>query len=316
MRARINTGPLFAFTILTPTYNRAHLLSRVYDSLRAQTFRDFEWIIVDDGSTDGTRELVAAWASEANFPIRYFWQAHRHKKTAFNRGVREASGELFLCWDSDDSAPPDALEIFWRHWNAIPENERQQFVGVTGLCVDEDKKIIGDRFPDHPFDSDDLSMRFRYGVRGEKWGVHRVDLLRLYPYPESVEGFVPESVVWNALARRYKTRFVNEVVRVYHREEDSLCNATKTRKKLRSIAHGTVYAASEFLDRDIKWIFWSPWEVFKIAANFVRFSLHLRNSKYKATCKLTSTAGKTLVAVAWPVGLLAYAHDELSLPEE
>ncbi|MDP5238381.1 glycosyltransferase family A protein [Uliginosibacterium sp. 31-16] len=93
------------FTVFTPTYNRAAVL---YDSLCAQTCRDFEWLIVDDGSTDDTRELVARWQSEAGFSIHYVWQKNGHKKTAMNRGAAEARGELFLTLDSDDACLPDA----------------------------------------------------------------------------------------------------------------------------------------------------------------------------------------------------------------
>ena len=93
------------FTVFTPTFNRAHTLGRVYASLRAQTYTDFEWLIVDDGSTDGTEELVRGWMAEAPFPLRYLTQVHGHKKAAFNRGVREANGELFVALDSDDEMP-------------------------------------------------------------------------------------------------------------------------------------------------------------------------------------------------------------------
>ncbi|MGQ9564843.1 MAG: glycosyltransferase family 2 protein, partial [Thermogutta sp.] len=96
------------FTVFTPTYNRAHTLSRTYESIRRQTIRDFEWVIVDDGSTDGTDELVQQWQQECNdFPIRYFWQPNQHKKVAFNRGVREAKGQWFVPIDSDDELLPD-----------------------------------------------------------------------------------------------------------------------------------------------------------------------------------------------------------------
>ena len=88
------------FTVITPTYNRAHTLERVYLSLREQSFQDFEWVIVDDGSTDSTRTMVMAWQQEASFPIHYVWQKNQHKKTAFNRGVRKANGELVVAVDS------------------------------------------------------------------------------------------------------------------------------------------------------------------------------------------------------------------------
>ena len=82
----------YLFTVFTPTYNRASTLPRVYEGLKPQTFRDFEWLIVDDGSRDNTRELVQMWQAEACFPIRYIYQPNRGKPTAFNRGVQEAQG--------------------------------------------------------------------------------------------------------------------------------------------------------------------------------------------------------------------------------
>src|SRR5690242_19362698 len=98
------------FTVFTPTYNRAHTIERVYRSLCTQNCRDFEWLVVDDGSTDGTEALIRQWQHEAEFPIRYFWQPNAGKHVAMNRGVAEASGSLFLTLDSDDACVPWALE--------------------------------------------------------------------------------------------------------------------------------------------------------------------------------------------------------------
>src|SRR5437762_2817315 len=96
------------FTVFTPTYNRAGTLPRVYESLKAQTFRDFEWIIVDDGSADSTQELVQSWIGDLDFPIRYFRQQNQGKHVAVNLGVKEARGEFFLNLDSDDACVPEA----------------------------------------------------------------------------------------------------------------------------------------------------------------------------------------------------------------
>ena len=102
-----------------PDIHRRDRLPRVYESLKAQTFRGFEWLIVDDGSTDGTGELVKAWQAAADFPIRYFYQPNRGKHIGFNRSVVEAQGELLLSFDSDDSCAPNALERFKSHWDSI-----------------------------------------------------------------------------------------------------------------------------------------------------------------------------------------------------
>lgn len=104
------------FTVLTPTYNRSHLLSRAFNSLCAQTFRDFEWLIVDDGSTDDTEKLVRLW--KAFFPIRYFWKPNGGLHTALNFGVACAQGEFITELDSDDECIPTALERFDHHWTA------------------------------------------------------------------------------------------------------------------------------------------------------------------------------------------------------
>src|SRR4051794_24520469 len=109
-------APRYTFTVFTSTRNRAHTLERPFHSLKAQTFRDFEWLIIDNGSTDGTRELVERFQSEADFPIRYLWQEDAGKHGSLNRGIELAEGELFLILDSDDGCVPEALERFKYNW--------------------------------------------------------------------------------------------------------------------------------------------------------------------------------------------------------
>jgi len=212
----------YSFTVFTPTYNRAHTLHRPYESLKAQTFRDFEWIIVDDGSTDGTEVLVRQWQDTADFPIRYFWQQNAGKHVASNKGVLEAQGELFLTFDSDDECLPAALERFKFHWDSIPHDEKPTFSAVTSLVKDPEGNVPGTRFPYDPTDSDSLETRLKYGVTGEKWGFQRTDVMREFLYPVfEGENLLPASVVWNRIALKYKTRYVNEVLRIYHRSPDS-----------------------------------------------------------------------------------------------
>ena len=138
-------GPLF--TVFTPTYNRAATLPRVYASLAAQTCRDFEWLVVDDGSTDGTAALVEGWRRAAPFPLRYLRQANAGKHVAHNRGVAAARGALFLTLDSDDACVPEALARFRHHWEAIPAAARGGFSAVTALCVDPAGQLLGPPFP-------------------------------------------------------------------------------------------------------------------------------------------------------------------------
>jgi len=199
-------------TVLTPTFNRCQELPRLYESLCLQTYTDFEWLIVDDGSSDGTDELVRGWAREAAFPIRYLQQPNSGKHVALNRGVEHAGGRYCAVIDSDDRYPRHALERMIHHWEAIPADQRDSFANVEGLCAFSDGAIVGSRFPADVFDSDGLEIRCKYGVRGDTKGMFRTDVLREFPFPEDLGRFVTEALVWNRIALRYRSRFVNEVL--------------------------------------------------------------------------------------------------------
>ena len=236
------------FTVATTTYNRARTLPLVYQSLLDQTYRDFEWVIVDDGSTDDTGTLVANWMACSPFSIRYFYQENMHKKVAFNRAVKEAKGELFLNLDSDDEAVPEALQTFADAWEAIADAERAAFVGVTCLCMRADGTTVGDVFPSDPFDSDTIECSYVLNIRGEKWGFQRLDVLLSFPFPDSVPGLVPEGYVWNQIALEYKTRYINHKLRIYKDTFDSLTRGMKIFDQNQAL-DGRIYYYKHFLDQ-------------------------------------------------------------------
>jgi glycosyltransferase involved in cell wall biosynthesis len=197
------------FTLLTPTFNRAHTLGRVYESLCVQTFRDFEWVIADDGSTDGTAELVSSW--KPFFPIRYFWKPNAGKHTAMNLGVAKANGEFVLFFDSDDQCTPNALERFDYHWRQIPDPSR--FANLSCLCRRADGSIVGKPYPANCVDALTFADQLRYRTV-ERWGINRTDVLREFPWPEG-ERYAPEGLVWDRISRKYAARFINEALRIY-----------------------------------------------------------------------------------------------------
>jgi len=293
------------FTVFTATYNRARTLERVYSSLEAQTFRDFEWLIVDDGSTDGTRALVDEWQRQGSFAIRYFWQENRGKHVAFNVAVRESRGEFFLPLDSDDACVPHALERFREHWESIPALERHRFTGVTALCEDQNGHLIGSTFPAPVVDSNSLEIRFRFHVTGEKWGFHRTAVLREYPFPEIRATHVPEGVVWTRIARRYATRYVNDVLRIYYIDGPSLSHghAPVVNSLGGRLHHLTV------LNEHIDYLRLAPAHFLVSGADYSRFSFHVGLSLRSQLRDIGTPLGRVLWSLTLPVGWLLYRRD-------
>jgi glycosyltransferase involved in cell wall biosynthesis len=297
----------YRFTVFTPTYNRAHTLPKVYASLQTQTFRDFEWLVVDDGSTDATRTLVESWIAEEKFPIHYCYQKNGHKKTAINHGVREAKGELFLILDSDDEIPSDALKILIEAWQTIPETKRHLFAGVTGLCVDQKGKLVGSTFPQDVYDSDSISIRYEAKVEGEKWGFNTTAIMRQFPFPEDIQGLVPEALIWNRIARHYKMRFINQVVRIYHDEVDSI-----SRSSVISNARGFSVFYNESLCYEWRRWFSDPIGVMKLAANSLRYERHIQENAPRVF-EMLQTCGFGAVLLRWiafPIAYWQYRKDK------
>ena len=207
------------FTVFTPTYNRANTITRVYESLLGQTLKDFEWLIIDDGSTDLTCNLVSHFVkSQSLFPIRYHMlTSNRGKHIAHNRALKEAQGDFLLVADSDDWIVPNALERMDHHWSRLPDTS--DYCGVAGLCADRNGNIIGDKYPPEAEHSTLRERQYVYKVKGEKWGCMRMDICREYPFPDHVDGFVPEGIVWLDIAKKYKDYCVNEVYRIYNEQK-------------------------------------------------------------------------------------------------
>lgn len=298
----------YVFTVFTPTYNRSRTLSRAYKSLRLQTFRNFEWLIVDDGSNDGTRELVEGWQSESEFPIRYIHQENQGKAAAFNRGVREALGQLFLTLDSDDACVPQALERFKYHWDNIPPNQKANFSAITVLGKDQNGRLVGDKFARDVLDSDSIELVFKYHVKGDKWGFHRTDILRQFPFPELPNvKFIPEALLWFTLSRKFKTRFVNEILLINYVNdgaEDHLSSLSPEVMFGRALFHK--YVLNELVD----WLYRSPTKLFRSAINFSRYSIDLGKGPYSQFKELRPVAARILLTMSLPLGFAMSLKDK------
>jgi glycosyltransferase involved in cell wall biosynthesis len=307
-----DTPPTYTFTVFTPTRNRGPVIGRMFDSLAAQTFRDFEWLVIDNDSDDDTPERMAAWQAVADFPIRYLRQPNRGLQVSWRRGLDEARGELFLFTRSADALKPNALERLLHHWLSIPEAERPGFSAVSALAEDEHGRLIGTEFPTSPLDSDSAELRYRYRVRGDKFGFQRTEVLRANPIPlvEGYTGYMPESIVWSAIARQYRTRYVNERLRIYYQDQAS---------SLSRPSHPRVNAVGGFLDAearlngDIRWLRAAPLEFYRRAVKYAWAGFHTGRSPAEQWRRLEYRRARALWLLAVAPGWLVYAADVVGL---
>ena len=167
-------------TVFTPAYNRAHTIGRTYESLCRQTCKDFEWLVVDDGSTDNTRELIEGWIEEGKIPIRYIFQNNQGMHGAHNTAYSNINTPLNTCIDSDDYMPDDAVEKILDCWR---ERGSDKYAGLIGLDITEDGEIIGTKFPPD-MATTTLQGFYSKGGKGDKKLVYRTDVIKNYPdYP-------------------------------------------------------------------------------------------------------------------------------------
>lgn len=202
------------FTIFTPVYNGEKTFYRVYESVKSQTFKNFEWIIINDGSTDKTAALVKKIINEKELNIIYIEQENSHKHVAWNTAVKIAIGELFVPADADDSFSSHTLEFFYDKWDLV--KNKDNYSGINVLCNNEFGNIIGTPFPIDGLVSNNLELVYKYKVTGEKWGCIRTDLLKEIPFPKHKGAYFPEGYLWFSLAKKFSVLCYNTPLRIYY----------------------------------------------------------------------------------------------------
>ena len=250
-------------SIFTPTYNRAYSLPRLYESLVGQTFDDFEWIIVDDGSTDDTELVCHGFIEEGRLRVTYRKVPNGGKHSAINVGAQLACGEWFFIVDSDDWLVPDGLETTSRYLEQIVDDER--FAGVSGLRGFPDGTInfgpheegfeLSDREREllrHEYvDATTATYHYRMKIRGDRAEVVRTDLVRSHPLPVfEGETFLPETPLWLGLSNEgYLLRWFNQITYLGDYLEDGLTShlAASSKRCWRGSAYINDFLASSRL---------------------------------------------------------------------
>lgn len=217
-------------TVFTPTYNRAHTLNQLYQSLLQQDCYDFEWLVINDGSTDSTDELFNAWLqNEKTFRIRYYVVENGGKQRAINQALQLAEGEYFFIVDSDDSLLPHAISFIQNAFKSLPKDD--SFIGISGIRGGLDKKPLY-RIPSIDstvgyVDANNLE-RTKYGLQADMAEVFYTKKIRKYTFPVwEGENFTPEAVIWDQMALDgYKLRWFNEVIYLCEYQEDGLTRSS------------------------------------------------------------------------------------------
>ncbi|MEV5026000.1 glycosyltransferase family 2 protein [Paenibacillus sp. LPE1-1-1.1] len=197
-------------TVFTPTYNRAYCLHQVYESLQRQTCKDFEWLIIDDGSSDGTEALVAGWIAQQDVSITYVFQNNQGMHGAHNTAYERMETELNVCIDSDDYMPDDAVNQIITYWN---ENRSDKVCGFVGLDAYSDGSIVGSKFPEDLTSSTLFDLYHKYGITGDKKLVYRTSLTKRYPYPLfDGERYVGLDYKYHLINQDYELLLLNKVL--------------------------------------------------------------------------------------------------------
>ena len=210
-------------TVFTPAYNRAYTLPRTYESMKRQKNTDFIWLVVDDGSSDNTAELVRQWQSEENgFEIRYIYKENGGMHTAHNVAYSMIDTELNTCVDSDDALAPDAVQIIFDAWQKV---KGKGYAGLVALDSEFGGKLIGRGFPEGLTETT-LYGYYRNGGSGDKKLILRTDVVRQYPsYPTFAgERFVPLGSLYHMIDRDYKLSVLDAVVCLVEYMPDSSTN--------------------------------------------------------------------------------------------
>lgn len=283
-------------TVFTPAYNRAHTLNKCYESLKRQTCKDFKWLIIDDGSTDNTKELVELWKSENNdFEIKYIYQKNQGMHGAHNTAYENIDTELNICIDSDDYLTDFAVEEIKNHWNKV---KCDNLSGIIGLDSYKDGKIIGDKFPENMKTTTVFDFYYNKRLTGDKKIVYRTELTKMYPYPIfEGEKYVGLAYKYYKLDEKYELSTLNKVLCVVEYLEDG--SSVNMFKQYINNPRGFAFYRRENMANSKASFKYS----FQQCVHYVSSSILFRNSKF-----LKESPKKVMTLMAIPFGVILYLY--------
>jgi len=287
-------------TVFTPTFNRAHLLPRVYESLKNQTSKDFLWMIIDDGSTDETKIMVKKWENEKIIEIVYIYKENEGMHSGHNVAYENIITPFNVCIDSDDYMPPRAVEIIIRETDKIKDDP--SFSGIIGLDSLENGCLIGTKIPDHLEKIKLNELYLHHGVTGDKKLVYKTShMQKVPPYPIFAgEKFVPLDYKCLLLDQKYDLLPVNEVLVIVEYQDDG--SSRNMLKQYRRHPRGFAFSRISRIKYGA-----TAKEKFKNAIHLVSSSIFLNDFSL-----LRSTVKPSVVFCAVPLGILLNIYIRLN----
>lgn len=298
----------YLFTVFTPTYNRAYKLRDLYDSLKMQKLQDFEWLIIDDGSTDNTKELITEFIADGKVDIRYIKKKNEGKHVAINVGSEEARGKWFFIVDSDDTLTCDALSISAEYCKQI--DTLNGFAGVVGLRGDSQGRTwstgnisngnISSNLMSKKnefFDATAVDYRFKMKIAGDRAEIIKTEILKKYKFPlYEGERFMPERYLWNLLSEeKYLFRWFNSVIYITEYLEDGLTRngkeAAKKSPKSRACVDNLCSGVKEIPFK----------ERLKMCINYYRYGMY---GKISLRELIANSEAKKISVLAVPIALI------------
>lgn len=278
-------------TVFTPTYNRAHLLHSCYESLLRQSDQQFKWLIVDDGSTDATREVVEKWILDNKIEIAYVYKENGGLHTGYNTAIELMETELSICIDSDDWLPDNAIELILSVWD---KNKSDDLAGLIGLDYTADGRIIGDMLPDGE-KIEPIKLLASKNNRGDKKYVVRTSVYKeVAPMPvfEGEKNFNPHYMILK-LSAKYKFLSVNHPLCIVDYQDDGMSanifkqyiNSPKSFVELRRMIMDLPEVPFHYLC--------------KTTIHYISSSLIAGNKGY-----IKKSPRKLLTVLLWPIGYI------------
>ena len=307
-----------AISVLTPTYNRAHVLHRAYESLQRQTVRDFEWVVVDDGSTDDTPALLTRWQAEADFPMTWYrYSNNRGKSAAVNVGRSLVSGKYTLMLDSDDALLDNAIETI-EHWrNKSKIDSIPSAYAMIFQCVDDYGNPVGRLFFDGRKPGQKIvrmsvrEARYRYGMTFEAITVAKTEISRQRQFVELTDSeYCPESITHNRISTKYDSIYIDQVIRRYF-QNDGVARISGRRVSGLRWPRGNYLRALAVLNDDIDYLRHNPRVFLNAARKITRLGLHMGRPLGRQCRDLAHRRARLFWILAIPGGFAGYVRDRL-----